>query len=174
MEIPRLGAVILDDQFGWYCSEPMPIHALGGRICRIVVAGYDEDPNQEDFHAAITNFLSAERDLLSEAEPYVYQYYEDMNSHWSPGDDEYVAIDRADLWKHVRLNDEPIVSRRVYRDKGVYISLECNCDWEPEHGLQIVFKEGRTVNKVGPYDGHLSHSDAFGDDRLENVVYLSM
>jgi len=66
-----------------------------------------------------------------------------------------------------------MVSRRAYGDKGIYVSLECNCNWEPEHGLQLVFKNGSTIKKVGPYDGHLANSDAYADDRLENVVYHS-
>jgi hypothetical protein len=41
------------------------------------------------------------------------------------------------------------------RDQRVYVSVECECDWEPEHGLQIVFRDGATVTKVGPYDGHV-------------------
>lgn len=77
----------------------------------------------------------------------------------------------AEVWKHVHFGGEPVVSRRSYGDEGIYISLECNCDWEVEHGLQIVFKNGLVVNKVGPYDGHLTNSDAYDDERLENVVY---
>jgi hypothetical protein len=42
---------------------------------------------------------------------------------------------------------------------------------EPEHGLQVVFQNGLRVNKVGPYDGHLTNSDAYGDDNLEQAVY---
>jgi hypothetical protein len=64
-----------------------------------------------------------------------------------------------------------MVSRRAYGDKGVYVSIECNCDWEPEHGLQIVLKNGSEVTKVGPYDGHLTNSDAYADSTLEGVVY---
>ena len=52
-------------------------------------------------------------------------------------------------------------------------SVECECEWEwePEHGLQFVLKNGETVIKVGPYDGHLTHSDADADDSLENIIY---
>ena len=64
-----------------------------------------------------------------------------------------------------------MVSRRPYGDRAAYVSLECGCDWEEEHGLQIVFKEGLHVNMVGQYDGHLTNADAYGDGRLENVIY---
>jgi len=37
----------------------------------------------------------------------------------------------------------------------VYFSIEGNCDWEEEHGLQLVFRDGTEVTKVGQYDGHL-------------------
>jgi hypothetical protein len=63
------------------------------------------------------------------------------------------------------------VTRRAYGDRGIYISLECECEWEEEHGLQIVFKNGLRVNKVGPYDGHVTHSDAYADKSLEDVIY---
>jgi hypothetical protein len=49
--------------------------------------------------------------------------------------------------------------------------LECECDWEPEHGLQIVFRDGREVTKVGPYDGHLTNSAAYANDDLDGIVY---
>lgn len=64
-----------------------------------------------------------------------------------------------------------MVKRRASGDRGIYISLECGCNWEPEHGLQIVFKHGRTINKIGPYDSHLTNSDAYADPKLEDVVY---
>ncbi|RDH43718.1 hypothetical protein B9G39_09845 [Zooshikella ganghwensis] len=59
----------------------------------------------------------------------------------------------------------------MYGDKAIYISLSCECDWEEEHGLLLVFKEGRYINKLGGYDGHLTNSDAYGDKNLEKVVY---
>jgi hypothetical protein len=63
------------------------------------------------------------------------------------------------------------VRRRPYADKGIYISVECGCEWEQEHGLQIVLKSGLKVNKLGGYDGHFTNSDAFDDEGLEHVIY---
>jgi hypothetical protein len=37
--------------------------------------------------------------------------------------------------------------------------------------LQIVFKDGRTVNKVSAFDGHYTNVDAYADPCLEGVVY---
>lgn len=174
MNIPVLGDVTKDDRFGWYYSEPVVVRALDGKACRIVVEGYDEDNEKEEYERAIQNFLALSPDALKAAEQHVFAYYKDCFSYWQPSDPEYVVIaSPSDVWYHVQLGDAPMVTRRGYGDKGIYVSLECNCDWEPEHGLQIVFKNGERVTKIGPYDGHLTNSDAFADDRLENVVYRS-
>jgi Domain of unknown function (DUF6985) len=96
----------------------------------------------------------------------------DVNSNWDPEDDEYISIaSPSDVWTHVQLGKEPIVSRRASGDKAIYVSIECNCEWEPEHGLQLVFRNGNQLVKVGPYDGHLTHADAYADPSLENVIY---
>lgn len=173
MEIPGLGPVTRDDEFGWYQSQPIAVPVLGGQMCRIIVEGYDDDPDPEDFHAAIRNFLSADPRVLEEAEPHIFRYYQDCNLIWEPEDDEHIVVDRpSDVWQHIQLGTEPTVTRRASGDKRVYVSLECECDWEPEHGLQIVFKEGLRVNKVGDYDGHLTNSDSLADERLEDVIYV--
>jgi hypothetical protein len=171
VDIPDVGSLTKDDSVGWHHTEPIAVPSLRGQICRLILEEYEEDPNKEDFHRAIKNLLSPDRDLLSDAEPFIYEYYKDMMSNWAPGDPEFIEIKRENLWQHVQLGETPVITRRPYGDKGVYVSFECNCDWEPEHGLQLVFKDGCTVNKVGPFDGHLTNSDSFADNRLEDVVY---
>ncbi len=177
MEIPGIGKVEKDQSLGWYYSEVMPVKVLGGIQCRIVVADYDEDEHKEDFHVAIANFLAADESVLRDAGPHIFEYYErckdDLDSdYFDPDDEEYFEINSVDeIWSHIRLGNEPRFERRAYGDKGIYVSLEGGCDWEEEHGLQIVFKNGLIVNKIGPYDGHLTNSDAYGDDSLEDVIF---
>jgi Domain of unknown function (DUF6985) len=169
MEVPSLGEVTKDDRFGWYYSKPIPVPMFGGKQCRIVLERYDEDERKEDFHVAIANFLSGSPTVLREADEALFRYYKDFEEWWLEDDNQ--PIKPADAWQHVRLGSEPIVCRRPYGDKGIYISVECGCDWEEEHGLQLVLKNGLKVNKLGGYDGHLTNSDAFADDSLENVIY---
>jgi len=172
MKIPGIGELFKDDRYGEYYSAPLSLSILNGQECRIVVEGYEEDPAKEDFNIAIANFISSPYSVLTDAENYIFEYYQDINSNLKSTDDEFLLIESpCQIWKHIQLGNEPVVSRRPYGDKGIYISLECNCDWEPEHGLQIVFKNGSKVTKIGPFDGHLTNSDAFANPNLENVVY---
>ena len=155
MEIPTLGIVTKDEELDWYYSKPIPVQVLGDQICRIVLSGYDDDANKDEFHTAIKNFLSINQSVLHDAEPHVFQYYKDCKRYWAGNSEQFISIESLEkVWQHVRFGSEPIVSRRSSGDQGIYISLECNCDWEEEHGLQIVFKNGLTINKIGQFDGH--------------------
>src|SRR5687768_1294840 len=117
------------------CTFPAPAR-------QIVVNGYDEDPAQADVDAAIRAFLALDRDALASAAPHIFAYYRDiMDDVVAAGDDDcYVEIGGPhEVLDHVVLGNEPVVSRDPYGDRRVYVSLESECDWEPEHGLQIVF-----------------------------------
>ncbi|WP_410646331.1 DUF6985 domain-containing protein [Amycolatopsis sp. cmx-4-54] len=176
MEIPGLGQVALDTEFGWYRSQPLAVPVLGGALCSIVLEGYDDDQRPGDFHEAIHTFLTLNPSVLVAATPAIFAYYRDVMNELVAAGDEAVVVEvdgPHSVLDHVRLGDEPIVSRDVYGDRHVYVSLECECDWEPEHGLQIVLRDGRSVTKVGPYDGHLTNSAAYADNELEGVVYQS-
>ncbi len=169
MQVPGLGDVTKDARFGWYYSQPIAVPMFGGKLCRIVLEGYD-DERKEEFHAADANFLSGTPAVLREADEPLFRYYKDFEEWWLQ-DDKPAIKSTDEVWQHVQLGSEPMVSRRSYGDKGIYISVECGCDWEQEHGLQLVFKNGLRINKLGGYDGHLTNSDAFANDSLEEVIY---
>jgi Domain of unknown function (DUF6985) len=150
------------------------VPALGGKPCRFILDGYDDDPAQEDFHTALRTFLTLDRSTLTAAAPSIFAYYRDVTDNVvAAGDDDWhVEIEGPhEVLDHVRLGDEPLVRRDGYGDRHLYVSLECGCDWEREHGLQIVFRDGRAVTKVGPYDDHLTNSAAYADDTLDGIVY---
>ncbi|PBC06046.1 hypothetical protein [Mesorhizobium sp. WSM3860] len=171
MEIPGLGKCRFDEDQGCYISKPISLAVLSGKKCAVLVEGYDEEPPVEDFHEAIANFLGSPNTVLTSAEPHIFRYYLDVKESIEPEDDFPSIGSPSEIWKFVQLGEEALVIRRAEGDNGIYVSLECNCDWEPEHGLQIVFKNGAVVNKIGPYDGHLTNSDAYADSTLESVVY---
>jgi hypothetical protein len=152
--------------------KPVPIPVLGGKLCAICLAGYTWDKRKDDFDAAIANFLSLDATALKEAEGYIFQYYKDCEDDWKSYDDEFKPIKSPSaIWKHVRLGNEPRVFRSRTAGKGIYISIKCGCDWEQEHGMEIVFKDGRKLVKVGPDDGNPTNENASGDDSRENTIY---
>ncbi|MBR7838607.1 hypothetical protein KDL01_35395 [Actinospica durhamensis] len=64
MEIPGLGPVTYDQEFGWYRSSPIPVRVLGGVARVFTVEGYDDDPSQSEVHEAISAFLSLDESVL--------------------------------------------------------------------------------------------------------------
>ncbi|MBL7255249.1 DUF6985 domain-containing protein [Paractinoplanes lichenicola] len=163
-EIPGLGPVVEDAAAGWFESSPILVPLLG-QEARFLVEGYDAGP---DFHAAIRTFLALDRSALVAATPHIYAYYRDITELV-----DFVDVDIAgpdQVLDHIQPGYEITVSREA---DHVYVSLECNCDWEPEHGLQLVFRDGAEITKVSPYDGHVTNAAAYGDPALEGIIYRS-
>lgn len=176
MNIPALGELTQDKAFdNWLYSPTISINILGEQDCQFILEDYATDHQPEDFHQAINNFLGLTKNIFNSCENLIYQYYQDCIAlRDDPDDENYIDIrSPKQIWQYIDFGEQPLVSRRPHGDQAVYISLECRCAWEEEHGLQIVFKHGQTINKIGPYDGHLTNSDAYADPSLENVIYVS-
>jgi hypothetical protein len=146
-------------------SKPKP-KQLSLRGCEFLFEDVEED--DPDVRSAMKALRANDRELLRAAEPHVAQYCKETRP-------DIELRKPSDVWKHVRLGFEFAVSRRDDGDAedGVYFSLGCNCDWEQEHGLQLVIRDGRAVTKVGPFDGHVTNADAYDDPKLVGVVYVS-
>lgn len=165
MNIPGIGE--LTPQDGDYVSEPIEVPMFYENEFSIVLMGYDDDDRPEEFHTAVANLLAGTPSVIEAAQEAIFQYYQDMNSQREPSDDDYLVIDSADdVWDHIEFGDELDVWRGDTGDQPVYISIECECDWEPEHGLEIVIRNGERVVKIGMADGH-------PEDIEENAVYKS-
>ncbi len=161
--VPGFGNLTKDTAYGAYYSQPLPIPVLGGRLGQIVLDGYESDAQPADFHRAIANFLAIDPSVLHDASVHVFEYYQDC---LGTADDIPEIAAPQDVWQHVHFRNqlEIQVTRNDYVDNAVYVYLSCGCDWEDEHGLQVVFKHGLWVSRVGPNDGHVTGMD-------ENSVY---
>ncbi|WP_439656399.1 DUF6985 domain-containing protein [Lentzea sp. HUAS TT2] len=156
MEIPGLGTVTEDDYEG-LASAPIPVPVLGGVPFVFHVEGYEDDEAQGDFHAAVRSFLALDHTALDAAATGVFDYYRHMGEVFGDGLDDFPRIaGPSDVWDHVTFAGHDILVQR--HDEAVYVNVEAECAWEVEHGLQIVFRDGARVTKVGPYDGHLTNT----------------
>jgi len=171
--LQEIGKLTKDSQLGWFYSKEIEIPLLNKK-CQFVFDDYADDNNKEDYLAAINNFLSLKEDTLHSATSDLYEYYQDIVILCEPQPGEYTPIDEAStVWSHVQFGNQIMVSRRSDKDNLIYLSIESECSWEVEHGLQVVFKNGTSICKLGPYDGHVTNADAYARPDLEDVIYKS-
>ena len=171
---PLLGTLTYDDGHEAYVSEPKAIRFLGGRRVRFALAEYFYDRVPDELRVAVKNTLDARPAILTAAEEHVIRYRQDMLTLYEvPKGDVSKLKKPRDVWAHVRFGDLFDVSRREQGDSqdGVYVSLECNCDWGVEHGLQVVLRDGRSITKVGMFDNIYTNVDLPGGELLHGIVY---
>lgn len=170
MRIEQLGDLTPDERIPeWQVSKPVDVPYFPGVPLRFVLDCVDDDDKPEEFVAAVRSFLALSIRDREVAAPYVFQNYREMCD--AIGDDE-VGVEiggPAEVWSHVRPGDIH-VRRRSYGDRRVYVQITAECAWEPEHGLQIVYRDGSELKRVSQQDGHLTHADAYDlpetDDRI--------
>lgn len=112
---------------------------------------------------ALTNFFklnSADRNSISEL-----AYKNCMNFLEAISFDEIdqplrEIKDKNEIWKFIHPS-EIYVTRRPYKEQDMYVQVACECDWEQEHGLQLVFRQGKKLTKISDQDGHLTEADAY-------------
>ena len=100
MNIPGIGEVTKDDRYGEYHSSPISLSILNGQEFQMVIEGYEGDPAKEDFHLAISNFISSSHSVLLEAENNIFEYFKDINSHWESSDGSFYCRTDRDPRQH--------------------------------------------------------------------------
>jgi hypothetical protein len=148
-KLPSLGNLKEDPNIpGFWNSKPVKVPFCSGKAIRFSVRteGYPYPPDVEE---AVANFLAlTEQDRLA-ASGRVFAHYRRMVD-LTPEVDLGVN-EAARVWEHVRPTGVS-VDRYDEGDKAVYVRLVCQCDWDHEHGLQIVFRQGRTITLVGEHE----------------------
>ena len=169
MDLPGLGPLTDDDELPtWARSGPVDVPMLG-RACTFRLVDYD-DSEREPFAAAVASLLAATPDVLTAATADVFRYYQDLAAQVPA----LRLTEPAAVWAHVRPGGIVRIRRRRYGERGVYASIDFDCDWDREHGLELVLCDGQRITKLGPRDGHVSNADAYGEPRFEDVVYVSL
>lgn len=165
--IPELGPLRPDVSIDeWVVSDPVPLPLLDGLALPFVLEDVETDAAPQDFADAVRAFLAlgaADRDA---AAPRVWRYYRWFTDLCERGgyDVDWAPIATpAQVWAHVQPN-EVMVTRGGDPSTPVHVKLSCNCAWEVEHGLQLVWRGGRELVRVSDIDGHLEGGDLGAGD----------
>ena len=63
------------------------------------------------------------------------------------------------VWNYISPIEIIVTKDRYKKRAGVFIQILCKCDWEEEHGLQIVLENGDKLIRVSDQDGQLFNYD---------------
>jgi hypothetical protein len=161
MRFEPLGELTPDEHVcDWLVSAPFPIPLLDGVALPFTLENLPEDPAPDDFVAAVRSFLSLDARDRERAAPHVFDNYRQVALDWGLSSHVPRIRRSQDIWSAVH-PAEIRVSRRHRRDRKVYVQVHAECDWEPEHGLQLVYRDGGALSRVSEQDGHLTYTDAF-------------
>jgi hypothetical protein len=160
MNIPQLGPLHNDSDIPeWLVSEPVSVPYFDGRLLTFTLDGLTE-VDVHDVQCAVSAFLAMDSAARLEASPYVFGNYQKMVDAVGEGQFEWQVASAEAIWTHVHPS-AVFVSRRHRRDQLIYVQITAECDWEEEHGLQIVYRRGGELSRVSDQDGHLTHADAY-------------
>ena len=168
-------------RFDCWMSEPIALRCMGDHEVRFRVWNPPEEAELELLGAAVANLCAAGPELLESATEHVFRYYSDIVEFFDAEEREAYGIPEiespSEVWQHVQLGRTPGVSTTVgngseylHRDVA-YVKFECECAWEREHGLCLVFIDGERLGRVSSYDGHPTWAHAYADASLLDVIY---
>ncbi len=164
--IPAIGELTQDGSIPeWWESRPVPVPFFSGAPLRFVVDHEPDDPSAPyppDVEDAVVNFLALDEADRTAASGEVFENYREVVESVD-GDFEGVPVGGpTEVWGLVR-PQEVFVSRRDEGERNVYyVQVLCECAWEEEHGLQLIFRSGHKLVRVSSQDGHLTDADAYG------------
>jgi len=161
--VPSVGPLSASEEIEeWLISKPIAVPYFDGLEMTFILDGFaDESADEEEIgidpevekaiEQAVRAFLSLGANDRKVAGESVFQYFRKTLD--ALGEDQVaVAIDSADeVWEYV----EPTEIFVIPGDEGenaIYIMIAAECDWDPEHGLQLVYRGGNELVRVGAQD----------------------
>ena len=161
----------------WWVSESIEIPFFDNQKLPITFIQSETNNNiandqnwLSDWENALQNFLKltkVDRIVISHfAFDNAREFVEDVNDEYL--NNWFMNITNEKLiWDYIKFTGV-YVERRAFGDEDIYVTIACECEWEQEHGLQFVFKQGKKVVRVSEQDGHLTDADAWGLDDSED------
>ncbi|OFX25757.1 MAG: hypothetical protein A2041_14610 [Bacteroidetes bacterium GWA2_31_9b] len=151
---------------GCWKSELVPIPLFDNLKLNITFIGFNPVSDKKfisEADEAIRQFLSLGNSYRFEISKEIVENYIDSLAREESTDSEHYSRkiqNEKEIWNYVH-PIEIIVTRRPTHIRDMYIIVACECEWEKEYGLQLVFKHGKKLTRVSEQDGHVTESDAY-------------
>jgi hypothetical protein len=140
----------------WLVSELIQIPFFDRKELAFTLDGdlQNDESFLVDVNQAIEIFLRKDADDRLSFSNAVYKNYKEVQDYYSS--EPYVVpqlelSNESEIWKYV-YPSEIYICRGFDEDKNIYLQLHCGCEWEKEHGLQLVFKDGLELTRISDID----------------------
>jgi hypothetical protein len=150
-QFPNLGNLKqVADMPDWWMSDPVAVPFCSDRrLPFTMMLGNSKNLAAADVMAAVRAFLAlTDQDRLATSQR-VFRHYRSFVNHVPEA--ELSITEPEQIWVHIRPTDV-FVSRHTDGDGRVYVRVCCDCDWDEEHGLQLVFRDGNMLTLVSAHE----------------------
>ena len=163
-----IGQLTQDENFAdWWISNPFEIPFFDNDEFTIIFMGCVPEQDKtfiEEADSALTNFFKLNASYKNSISELAYKNLTNFMDAVSFNDVDKPLreiTNKNEIWKFI-YPTKIYVARRPYNEKDMYVQIVCECEWEQEHGLQFVFRQGKKLTRISDQDGHLTESDAYG------------
>ena len=150
----------------WWKSEKVAIPFFDNDKLTITYMDFEPEHDKtfiDEADQALTNFLKLNvgyRNLISELAYENCMEFLDAVEYDEADEPLRQIKNKNEIWNFIQPL-EIYVTRRPYKDQDIYVFIACECEWEQEHGLQLVFRQGKKLTRISDQDGHLTEADAY-------------
>jgi len=132
-------------------SAPYPIPYFDNKELKIGFVEATYEPYLLAADRVLQNFLNLSvQDRLNDSQ-LVFHYYNEVLKHGYTKPLDLNVI--TDIWNFVYPGEIMVLWGK---DEDYYLCVTCDCEWEEEHGLQLVFKDGKKLTRASGHDGGLT------------------
>jgi hypothetical protein len=143
----------------WWTRESVAIPFFNESLPVTLMDFHPQDPSQREQFSKSSEALSAflnlgETDRMRASE-LVNENCQEFIEAVGVDDWNQAMADLGDpnlIWQFVHPR-EVLISYSDERD-AAFVVVSCECDWEEEHGLQLVYRNGNMLVRVSQQDGH--------------------
>ncbi|MEI9908212.1 MAG: hypothetical protein WDO71_00170 [Bacteroidota bacterium] len=132
-------------------SEPFPIPYFDNKKLPIGFVEAKHQPYLDSADKVLQNFIALNPiDKIKDSEIVNHYYCETLKDGYT---NPLNITTTQEIWNFVTPTEIII---HWDENGGFYLCVSCKCEWEEEHGLQLVFKDGQTLTRAGGHDGHFT------------------
>ncbi len=144
--VGQLKAAEYDPDF--FESEPYPISYFDNKKLKIGFVEAKHQPYLGEADSVLQNFLKLSVADRIDGSLMVHHYYNETLKHGYTKPLDIKAVE--DIWNFVYPSE---ITTHWDENGDFYLCISCDCAWEEEHRLQLVFKDGKSLTRVSGHDG---------------------